>query len=439
MLLSLSVTNWMSFRDEAILNMIATREKQHPHHVTHISPLDLKLLPIAAIYGGNASGKSNLIKAIRFVEQFILNPPKPDASIPIRPFRLEEGEDSRPTSFAISILVEDSVYEYSFSLSTKKVLREELKRIGASEERLFLRTDKPEDFYLSPKIQNGEEQKFAFRGTHDNQLFLSNSISQKLTEFKPVYDWFVHLQLIFPDSSFSLMRITREGHPLHDKFVIRMRELDSGIASFQQKKILPEDALSKALVETLSADLKEGETYDGLPWLPGISLRKENGAIVGQRLTPMHRNARGEEIPFDLEEESDGTQRLFDIVPAFLFLEEDRPRIFVIDELDRSLHALLTRELLQRYLALDRKEPSRAQLIFTTHDVSLLTQDLFRRDEIWVAERDQSGASKLVAFSEFSDVRRDKDIRKSYLQGRLGGIPRIRSIHRPCEEDAVAQ
>lgn len=443
MLLSFSVTNWMSFRDTTTLNMIATQERQHANHVTRLSSPDVRLLPVAAIYGGNASGKSNLIKALSFVSYFITNPPKPDGVIPIRPFRLEKSADSRPASFAVSFLAQDNcIYEYSFSVNTRQVLREELKRYTPSEKRIFLRQGESKNFDLSPEIDGTDRrqrQEFAFHGTQDNQLFLSNSVSQKLTEFKPVYDWFDRLRIVFPRSFFcNLMGITSEGHPLHDKFVTWMRNLDSGIASLQQKKIPPENAFPKGLLETISADLKEGETRDSLPWSPGVSLCKENGAVVGRRLTPMHRNAQGEEVPFDLSEESDGTQRLFDIVPAFLFLEEnkkDAPHVFVIDELDRSLHTNLTIALLRNYLALERSGSLRAQLIFTTHDVNLMTQKLFRRDEIWFTERKEGGASSLVAISEFKDVRSDKDIRKHYLQGRMGGTPCIRNLHASCKEE----
>jgi AAA15 family ATPase/GTPase len=194
------------------------------------------------------------------------------------------------------------------------------------------------------------------------------------------------------------------------------------------------------LVDQLTSTLKEGQ---GFPFGPiweteGISVRKENGAIIARRLAPIHQNERGEEIPFNFSDESDGTRRLFDLLPAFLHLEDNLPEVFVIDELDRSLHSLLTRNLLEHFLDM-RAESSQSQLVFTTHDTQLMTQDIFRRDELWVTERDQSGASKLVAFSEFKDVRKDKDIRKSYLQGRLGGIPKIRSTSLVCEDEAPAR
>jgi len=124
-------------------------------------------------------------------------------------------------------------------------------------------------------------------------------------------------------------------------------------------------------------------------------------------------------------QESDGSQRIIDLLPAFLEIAgADSKRVYVIDEVDRSLHTLLTRQLLESYLS-GCSQDSRAQLLFTTHDVLLMDQQLLRRDEMWITERDEAGVSSLMSFSEYKDVRYDKDIRKSYLQGRLGGIPRI--------------
>jgi AAA15 family ATPase/GTPase len=143
-----------------------------------------------------------------------------------------------------------------------------------------------------------------------------------------------------------------------------------------------------------------------------------------------HRASNGKPIRFEISDESAGTQRLIDLLPAFHeLLAGDSKKVFIIDELDRSLHTLLTRNLLESYLASRHKE-SRGQLIFTTHDGLLLDQDLFRRDEFWFIDKDETGASSLTSLSDFKDIRRDKDIRKSYLLGRFGGIPTIRSLPR---------
>jgi AAA15 family ATPase/GTPase len=441
MLLRFSVENWMSFRDEATLDLVATREEQHSEHIAAIEKYDLRLLPVAAIYGANASGKSNLIKALAFAQKFITDPPKPEAPIPVRPFLLSRESSDQPTGFRIEALIDQTVFEYRFSVTSKRVVHEELKRINkTTEDVLFRRGRDTEDFTISEKVEESDRQIFAYRGTNDNKLFLTNSVSQKLVAFEPVFEWFKNkIVVILPETRvMTLASINNEDHPLFDKMIGRLRSLDSGIASLRQVEVSPDSLLPKQILDSFSASLKEGQS---LPFGPfwetgGFSLRKEKGSIIARRLASIHQNELGEEVPFSFADESDGTRRLFDLLPAFLQLEASFPGVFVIDELDRSLHSLLTRQLLDSYLAQPRNSSSRSQLVFTTHDTQLMTQDIFRRDEIWITERDQFGASKLIAFSEFKDVRKDKDIRKSYLQGRLGGVPRIKTTSPVCEDEA---
>ncbi|MDR3750380.1 MAG: ATP-binding protein [Terracidiphilus sp.] len=444
MLLRFSVENWMSFRDEATLNMVATREEQHSDHVAVIQKYGLKLLPVAVIYGANASGKSNLIKALRFAQQFITDPPKADAPIPVKPFLLGRDSTGCATTFRFDLLIGETVYEYRFSLTAKRVMREELKRINAtSEVTLFQRGSGGDEFKLSKEVQDEERQHFAFRGTHDNQLYLTNSVSQKLTEFRPVFDWFEKgITVIHPDSRYmGMLEITSDRHPRFKEMTAWLRDLDTGIAAMRQMDVTSESTFPKGLLTELATNLKEGQALPlGMSMNDdGLFLQKKDGKVVVRRLAPVHQSESGKEILFRFADESDGTRRLLDVLPAFLSLEErQRPCVFVIDELDRSLHSNLTRSLLEHYLG-QRTDSSQSQLIFTTHDTHLMTQDMFRRDEIWITERDQFGASKLVAFSEFKDVRKDKDIRKSYLQGRMGGVPRIKTSSLACEDEAAVR
>jgi len=438
MLLRFSVENWMSFRDEVTLDMVATREEQHSNHIAAIKKYSLKLLPVAVIYGANASGKSNLIKALHFAEEFVTDPPKPEAPIEVKPFLLSKGASARPTNFRFELLIGETIYEYRFSLTSNRVVSEELKLIETTrEETLFLREAK--GFKLSERVAHQADLNFAFRGTHENQLYLTNSVSQKLIEFRPVFDWFDKcVTVIRPDSRYmGMLEITNDCNPRFKEMTARLRDLDTGIAAMRQTDVTSEIIFPKELLAEFATNLKEGQALPlSLPMNEdGVFLHKKDGKLTVRRLASVHQSESGNEILFSFADESDGTRRLLDVLPAFLSLEEKTiPSLFVIDELDRSLHSNLTRSLLEHYLG-QRTDSSRSQLIFTTHDTQLMTQDIFRRDEIWITERDQFGASKLVAFSEFKDVRKDKDIRKSYLQGRMGGIPKIRSTAASCEDE----
>jgi hypothetical protein len=375
---------------------------------------------------------------LHFAEKFVTDPPKPEAPIAIKPFLLSKGASARPTSFRFELLIGETIYQYKFSLTSSKVISEELKLIEATrEESLFLREAK--NFILSKRVAHQDELNFAYRGTHENQLYLTNAVSQKLTEFRPVFDWFDKcITVIRPDSRFmGMLEITNDCNPRFKEMTTRLRDLDTGIAAMRQMDITSEVVFPKELLAEFATSLKEGQALPlSLPMNEdGVFLHKKAGKLTVRRLASVHKSENGNEILFSFADESDGTRRLLDVLPAFLSLEEKTfPSLFVIDELDRSLHSNLTRNLLEHYLG-QRTDSSRSQLIFTTHDAQLMTQDIFRRDEIWITERDQFGASKLVAFSEFKDVRKDKDIRKSYLQGRMGGIPKIRSTTASCVDE----
>jgi AAA15 family ATPase/GTPase len=283
---------------------------------------------------------------------------------------------------------------------------------------------------LNAALSKEQFLRFAFKGTRDNQLYLTNAVSQKVDTFKPVYDWFKDtLELVAPDSRFGQLHLyLDEKQPQFASMNAMISQLDTGIAHLGGENVSFEHApFPDFLKKQLLAELKEGDTVgiSGPHFDERYAVTRTGGGLTAKKLVAYHPMSDGTEAKFEIHQESDGSQRVIELLPAFLDLSaQSSSKVYVIDELDRSLHTLLTRRLLESYLSHCSAE-SRAQLLFTTHDVMLMDQDLFRRDEMWVAERDRSGVSKLISFSEYKDVRNDKDIRKSYLQGRLGGVPRI--------------
>ena len=272
--------------------------------------------------------------------------------------------------------------------------------------------------------------RFAFKGTRDNQLFLTNTVHQKIPNFKPIYDWFRHnLVLVAPDSRFGpLEMFIDEQNPLYSTYNNLLAQLDTGIASLGGEDVeVDRLGLPEALKSRLAEEVPENTTVTLRidPENERIVMTRKGGELKARRLVARHENSQGELVRFDFRHESDGTQRAIDLVPGFLdLMSAGSRRVYVIDEIDRSLHTLLIRKLIEAYLDCCGPD-SRTQLLFTTHDVLLMDQRLLRRDEMWVTERDDKGCSTLFSFSEYKDVRFDKDIRKSYLQGRMGGIPRI--------------
>ena len=433
MIINISIENWMSFREKVTFSMIASRERQHGHRIRRLKTYQTRVLPIAAIYGGNASGKTNFFKALSFAKNLVVKgTSQPDRPIPVKTFKLRSKRSRRaqpPSRFSFELLIDEVIYEFSFAVNSREVLEEKLVAISsASEKVLYDRRLREPNFHDS--IVDDEFLEFAFRGTRSNQLFLTNSVSQNVDNFLPVYHWFAEtLVLVAPDSRFEpFEQFFDEESSLRSVMNEKLQQLDTGIAKLASEKVQFESLpLPESLRTELEEEVKEDSTIRlrAEPDNERYLLTRKNGDLIAKKLVTIHTNADGTTTKFEIGQESDGSQRVLDLLPAFLELStHDSNRVYVIDEVDRSLHTLLVRELLEAYLSTCSTETSK-QLLLTTHDVLLMDQKLLRRDEMWVAERDASGNSALASFSEYSKIRYDKDIRKSYLQGRLGGIPRI--------------
>ena len=429
MIVSFTLENWMSFRDPVTFSMVASRERQHGDRVPRIRKYNTRVLPIAAIYGGNASGKTNFFKALSFAQSLVVKGVQPDSPIPVEPFRLGPRGADLPSRFVFELLVDETIYEFSFAVTRKAVLQEKLVQVTSTREKvLYDRHGDEANFENS--LETNQFIQFAFKGTRDNQLFLTNTVSQKVDEFCPVYNWFKEsLELVAPDSRFGpFEQFLDKEHPLYATMNEMLLQLDTGIGHLGSEEVpfdhtpIPDHIKAKIQEEIADGDIVniQVETTNDR-----YVITRKDGELVSRKLVAFHTREEGPDVKFEMHHESDGSQRVIDLLPAFLMLSTgSSKKVFIIDEVDRSLHTLLTRRLLEFYLASCSHE-SRSQLLVTTHDVSLMDQRLLRRDEMWVTERETSGSTTLVSFSDYKDVRYDKDIRKSYLQGRMGGIPQL--------------
>lgn len=428
MIIRFSVENWMSFRDSVTFSMIASRERRHGDRLPRLGKYNTRVLPVAAIYGGNASGKTNFFKALNFARMLVVKGTQPDSHLAVEGFRLDDTSLDKPSRFAFELLIDETIYEFSFAVNRKTVFEEKLVVItSTSEKPLYARHGNTIEF--DSTLKKDQFLQFAFKGTRDNQLFLTNSVSQKVDNFRHVYDWFKDtLELVAPDSRFEpFEQFIDDGHPLYATMNAMLPQLDTGIAHLGGESIPFENIpLPESMKTLLREDVKEGMTIRLMSdQNERFVFTRKKGELIAKKLVTYHPKTDGTEAKFEIRQESDGSQRVIDLLPAFLELAAPgSKKVFVIDEVDRSLHTLLTRRLLEAYLS-GCSADTRSQLLLTTHDVLLMDQELFRRDEMWVAERKPTGISTLLSFSEYNDARYDKDIRKSYLQGRLGGIPRL--------------
>ncbi len=430
MIISFEIENWMAFRDPTLFTMVASKERQHNQRVVRIPKYPIRILPVTSIYGGNASGKSIFFKALGFAQNLIINGLKPEEKIPVESFRLNPGYRNKPTRFRFELLIDEQIYEYSFSITRDAVLEEKLIKITSSSERKLFHRQNDVAIEFNQSLPKQDYLNFAFHGTHDNQLFLTNSVLQKVTTFKPVFDWFKDkLFLVGPSGLSGPFTSYIHGKDPSLKTINKsLHNFDTGILHLEGE-VIPLDSLK--IDETFLDKLKRNVSENSIVEIMNpdrterITLYEENDELVAKRLVSYHRQSNGKKVKFEMADESDGTRRLIDLLPGFQSMTSEQDgRVYVIDELDRSLHSMLTKPLIHSFLC-NCTNNTRSQLLFTTHDLLLMDQNLLRRDEMWITERDHEGVAKLISFAEFKDVRSDKNIRKSYLQGRLGGVPKI--------------
>ena len=438
MLIRFSVENFLSFGAKAEFSAVATREMHHRER-TYKAPIEgLRLLPVAAFYGANASGKSNLFKALKFVQSLVVTGTAPGAQIPVKPFRLDPERLQQPSRFAVEFLAEGRSYLYEFSVTTTAVVDESLIEKGATTDmEIFRRSmnSAGESVFEFGSHAASKEKiqflRFVGMGTRSNQLFLHEALDHNVQELKDVVEWFAWvLVLISPNDihntlavdlhrqedlmGFCNTAIQRIGAGI-DLIKTEFTDLESTALPLQLKARIQSSAQEAKIMTVRSP---KGKRY---------YITKVNGEIKVAKLASYHRNSVGTLVRFEIEEESDGTQRVLDLLPMIRGVGDvGCEHVVFIDELDRSLHSMLTRMLIESYLEARTKE-SKAQIFFTTHDATLLEADLLRRDEVWLIDKNDAGETAFASLSDF-DLRSDKKLMRDYMLGRFGGIPKLRPI-----------
>ena len=440
MLIRFFVRNFRSINNEVELSMIPGKVRKHPDHVVKDSRKNgYNLLKTSVLYGANAAGKYNLIEAIRFSQQLIIKGTRPNKKIGFQRFRLDKKARNQPARFEFEIKIRDKAYAYGFEITPKAVHTEWLYELGKTTESkpLFNRTTENGQSHVEinqKSLSIGKEDsqflRFVAKGTRPNQLFLTECNDRNVPYFSDVMAWFQKVLLVLPPPSVSTssMEIHLKGdEKLIDNLVKSLKGFNIDISGIHLEEI--EDNELRSVSSNLT------ELFDKIPSemqhivIGGnrgrfVIRRDEEGIVKISRIVTTHKASDDSDIQFEFDEESDGTIRLIDLLSGFITsLEEER--VFIVDELDRSLHPILTYNFLDYFLKTTKGFPN--QLIVTTHESSLLNLELLRRDEIWFVEKDKQGSTELYSLEEFTP-RHDKDIRRGYLQGRYGAIPIVRKI-----------
>ncbi|WP_370830705.1 ATP/GTP-binding protein [Parasutterella sp.] len=404
-------------------SMVAGKERTNSKTLASIPKFRLKLLPLAAIYGANASGKSNLIKALGFLKTLVTTQ-RVKGKIPLRHFYYSEDKNTI-SNFEISFLVNELIYEFKIACNEDGLLYEELiERNSRSEKTLYLR-DK-DKVQINPKINSHDAiQCVADRSLNRPCPLLTTLSSMKFKPFEGVFRWFSEeLKVIHQDSFLIPYGLDIGENDSRNTLLSEvLRGTDTGIS-----------ALVSTPVSESSLRLLPSERNELLSTVcHGSQLIKEagggrllayfkDGDLAFRRLNAAH-EISGKEYLIPLEEESTGTKKIIDLAPAIIdLLLSKKNCVYVIDGIDHGLHMEINYWLVRRFLE-NVNSNTRKQLIFTSQDTNLLRRAGLRRDEIWFVERRRNSPSQLVNAVEFKGLRIDSSLQKLYEEGRLGALP----------------
>jgi len=442
MLIEFKVANYRSFRDEVTFSMVAsplTSEGAESDVRNQFrAPGKIRLLSSAAIYGANASGKSNLVTAIDFMRSFVItssNITDETRGIDVEPFRLSTETDEEPSCFEIVFVADRRHFRYGFEVTKERVEAEWLYVTPrVKESMLFKRTEDEIDL---GRTFRSEGRDLAER-TRPNALFLTVAAQFNGKIAQQILSWFRSLDIttgFFPDSeimrSFTERQFGREESAA--AIIALICQLDLGIEDIliekRQREHFPElPPIPDDVPEQIPELFKTFENMIDVL----VDMSESNENVPGVVRT-VHRKLDGKGYPvaselFDLDKhESQGTKKLF-ALSGFLVNALEHGNVLIIDELDARLHPLLTQEIVKLFND-QEKNPNSAQLIFTVQNTNLLDHRLLRRDQIWFTEKDRQQASHLYSLVEFR-IPNDALFEKDYIQGRYGAIPYLGDIGR---------
>lgn len=408
MFIEFSVKNYRSYKDKVTFSMVAGSGNELPDHV--FETCDLKGLRSSVIFGANASGKSNLIYAIRFMRFFVLTSQTKttsDQTIPTEPFLLSSADRNAPSEFEAVFLIAGFIYRYGFSVNSERVLTEWLvaRECKPYKQEVTIIERNLDEYTLYKDI---ESNKIAVKYLKD--LLRPNALLIGLLD-----------QINYPHAK-NVVRLMNSLYIETGSRYLRgssISQIKNGsvpekwIDRFMQ---VSDVGIERVQVETLNSDEASDKNAPHL-----LTNLFPNTRILTSHKFYNELTCDYETVSFDLDrQESKGTQRLFDLA-VIMYLVLKKGNVLLIDEIDTSLHYFLTRIVIELFQN-PKTNPNNAQLIFTTHNITHLDRRNFRRDEIWFVDKDNQNSSQVYSLSEFK-VRKDASFDLDYLRGRYKAVP----------------
>lgn len=420
MLIEFTVHNFLSIREPATLSLVkgSGDELQDTNVMVPDAPGTPPLVRSAAIYGPNAAGKSNLIKALKVMEKMVRESARESQAgepLPVTPFLLDEGSAVKPCEFEVHFISEGVRYQYGFAATRERVTEEWLLAYPKARPQRWIdrRYDEDRQTYVWGSMDKltGKKQLWQ-EATRPNALFLSTAIQLNNQQLQPVFKWFSDTLHVAGfgrwHPGFSIELCEDEGARKEVVSFLRAADIDIDDVELEKEKF---DI--KALPNDMPDSVKDE-----------LARKLKDKSIVSVKT--VHILDSGRKVLFDLEDESDGTQKIFALAGPWLDTLE-HGYVLIIDELHDNLHPLIVRFLVKLFHD-PETNPRNAQLIFTTHDTSILNQEVFRRDQIWFCEKDESRSTSLIPLTDFRPRKKVENLERGYLSGRYGALPYVRGI-----------
>lgn len=445
MLIQFLVENFLSFKNETVFSMLAPPEETRG--VVEIPAHGLRLMRIASFYGANASGKSNLVKAIEVARRLIAYERSSDEKLPAHHFRLNSSTVSNSSRFQFDFIIEQVRYTYVLAFTRDTITAESLYRTLPSvpeEEMMYEREIAPNGgkhlvtfgrMFDSSSDDDRQFARFTARGAHARQPLLTKFATSNMAGYDLIRAWFQDgITIIGAQAKyFNLVRELSKNNSFRAFYGQMLAAIGTGIHEVQveERRMLGQPSLFDLL-----PDLNIPQSHSPEPAIPvswddigpesafAIVRDDNEKTLLDLKFAHMSRNGFG--AFFSFNEESDGTQRLLHLLPVLYHRTKDSGLCTIIDELDRSLHTTLTRHFVKEFLSMG--SGTQTQLIFTTHDTNLLNGQLLPIPAIWFVEKDDDGASHIYSLAEYKPDQIEQlleHLEEGYLQGRFGAIPFI--------------
>lgn len=435
MLIEFSTKNFRSIRERQTLSMVSDSGKElQETNLTQVLGGKLELVRSAVIYGANASGKSNLIKALQTMKTIVLSSAQSQRGVelPVTPY-LFDSSVNEPTEFEVSFIVDDVRYQYGFITTSKQILEEWLIAYPKGRPQTWI--ERRFDLALGRYEWNSAEklsgpQNIWQSATRSNALYLSTAVQLNSLQLQPLFDWFQStLQVV------GMEGFVGAGGLASDVTVQKYGEGETKtqLVGFLQAADFAIDDIVVERAKPYEYQYFNPRRTD----LPRRMLMEQpifsESEIISVKT--IHLGPGGEQFSLGIENESDGTQKFFALAGPWLDALQ-HGTVLVIDEMNNNLHPNLVRFLVQT-IHNNALNLHSTQLIFTTHETSILSQEVFRRDQIWFMEKDEYNATRLYPLSDFSPRKGVENLEKNYLQGRYGALPYFREVSRSFSGEAL--